>query len=138
MGDVESELEPDLMDVLGLNSDEEGIHQGEVDVGLFNNDDESSSMGSLHSFAYPPPPPNKTYKKKKEKEEKKILASSSYERKLPPRNRIKRVLPDMISHDDFDLMVKSRKAVKKTNITRLSFSSTTNSAPDSEIGRAHV
>ena len=52
MGDVESELEPDLMDVLGLDSDEGAIHQGEVDVGLFN-DDESTSAGSLHSFAYP-------------------------------------------------------------------------------------
>ena len=70
LGDDESELEPDFMDVLGLDSDEGGIDQGEVDVGLFNNDDKSSSMGSLHSFAYPPPPPNKTYKKKKEEEEK--------------------------------------------------------------------
>ena len=47
------------------------------------------------------------------------MASSSYERKLPPRNRIMRELPDMISHDDFDLMVKRKKAAKKTNITRL-------------------
>ena len=90
LGDVESELEPDLMDVLGLSSDEGAIHQGEVDVELSNNYDESSSMGSLHSFAYPPPPPNKTYKKKKEEEEK-TVASSSYERKLPPRNRIKQI-----------------------------------------------
>ena len=99
------------MDVLGLDSDEGGIHQGEVDIGLFNNDDESSSMGSLHSFAYPPPP-KEPYKEKKEEEER-TVASSSYERNLPPRNRIKRVLPDMISHDDFDLMVKRKEAVKK-------------------------
>ena len=83
MGEVESELEPDLMDVLGLNSDEEGIHQGEVDVGLFNNDDESSSMGSLHSFAYPPPPPNKTYEKKKEEEEKTVVRRRMRESCLP-------------------------------------------------------
>ena len=83
MGDVESELEPDLMDVLGLDSDEGGIDQGEVDVGLFNNDDESSSMGSLHSFAYPPPPPNKTYKKKKEEEGKTVASSSMRETCLP-------------------------------------------------------
>ena len=66
-GDVESELERDMMDVLGLDSDEGGIHQGEVDVGPSNNDDESSSMSSLHSFSYPPPP-KKTYQKKKEEE----------------------------------------------------------------------
>ena len=42
----------------------------------------------------------------------------------------------MISHDDFDLMVKRKKAVKKTNITRLSVSSTTNSAPDSGVDRS--
>ena len=61
----------------------------EVDVGLSNNDDESSSAGSLHSFAYPLPP-KETYKEKKEEEEK-TVASSSYERKLPPRNRIKQI-----------------------------------------------
>ena len=64
------------------------------------------------------------------------MASSSYERKLPPRNGIKRVLPDMISHADFDLMVKSKKAVKKSNITGLSVSSTTNSAPDCGVDRS--
>ena len=42
LGDVASELEPDPMDVLGLDSDEGAIHQGEVDVGLSNYDDESS------------------------------------------------------------------------------------------------
>ena len=42
----------------------------------------------------------------------------------------------MIGQDDFDLMVKSKKAVKKTNITRLSVSSTTNSAPDSGVDRS--
>ena len=39
LGDVESELERDMMDVLELDSDEGGIRQGEVDVGLLNNDD---------------------------------------------------------------------------------------------------
>ena len=124
----------------------------EVDVGLSNNDDEedeSSSANSLHSFVYPPPPPSETYTKKgEEKEQEKAVSSSLssllYERKLPPRNRVKRVLPDMVSHEDFDLMVKRKKAAKKTttttktktktmnvvNNTRLSVSSTTtNSAP---------
>ena len=82
LGDVESELEPDLMDVLGLESDEGGIHQGEVDVGPSNNDDESSSLGSLHSFAYPPPP-KKTYQKKKEEEEKTVVRRRMRESCLP-------------------------------------------------------
>ena len=88
LGVVESELNSDLMDVLGLESDRGASIKWEVDVGLSNNDDESSSAGSLHSFAYPPPP-KKTYQKKKEEE--KTVASSSYERKLPPRNRIKQI-----------------------------------------------
>ena len=71
LGDVESELELDLMDVLGLDSDGGGIHQGEVDVGLSNNDDESSSSStsSLHSFAYPPQPKT-TYRKRKRRKKK--------------------------------------------------------------------
>ena len=82
MGDVESELELDLMDVLGLSSDEGAIHQGEVDVELSNNYDESSSMGSLDSFAYPPPP-KETYKEKNEEEEKTVASSSMRESCLP-------------------------------------------------------
>ena len=64
-------------------------------------------------------PPKKLYK-----------AEETHARKLPPRNRRKRVMPDMISHDDIDLMSKRRKAAKNAN-TRLSVSSTS-LAPDGD------
>jgi hypothetical protein len=64
-------------------------------------------------------------------------------RKLPPRECRKRVLPDMISHDDIDLMRKRRKeeeaaavVVKEPRVARLSVvsssSSTSSTTPDGE------
>ena len=44
----------------------------------------------------------------------------------------------MISHADFDLKVKRKKAVKKSNVTGLSVSSYTNSAPDSGVDRSSL
>ena len=37
----------------------------------------------------------------------------NYERKLPPRKRTKRVMPDMISHDDLDLLASTIKKPKR-------------------------
>jgi hypothetical protein len=136
LGDAEFELDAEMIDVVGIEaagSDDQVLLQGEEegDVGHSNNDDESSSTDSSYSAAAASPPPKKIYKKKKVEEVKTV---ASHERKLPPRNRIKRVIPDMLSHDEFDLMLKRKKTAKKTNNTRLSVSSTNYSVLDDDSG----
>ena len=124
LGDAESEMDAET-DAVGMEAgfddqvrQNDSNSQGEGDVGHSNN--ESSSTDS--SYSSTSTRSKKTYKKKKVEE--------TYERKLPPRNRIKRVMPDMLSHDDFNLMLKHKKAAKKTN-NRMSLSHTS-SAPDGD------
>jgi hypothetical protein len=125
LGDDVSELDAEMIDVdavgveSGIDDDQarqkEGNSQDPSDNESSSSTDSSDSSASLQS--------KKPYKKKTVVEVKETV---SYERKLPPRNRTKRVIPDMLSHDDFDLMLKRKKAVKKK---RLSVSSTNNSGP---------
>ena len=116
-GEAESEMGAAEIDAVGMEAGfDEQKDSDEVDVGLSNN--ESSSTDSSFQEA------KTTYKKKQ------VSETYEYERKLPPRNRKKRVMPDMLSHDDIDLMTrrKNEAAAKKTNNIRLS----TSSAPDSD------
>ena len=134
--EAESELEPDLAvgmdvmddaeaDVVGgmeAGSDDQvrqkdnNNSQGEVDTGLSN---ESSSTDSRYSPASTKP-------------KKPFKAEETFTRKLPPRNRRKRVMPDMISHEDIDLMSKRRKAEKNARIRLLSVVSSASSALDGD------
>ena len=123
--DAESELDAEI-DMVGMEAgfddrvpQKDRNSQDEVDVRLPDN--ESSLTDS--SYSSTSPQAKKTYQKKKVEE--------TYERKLPPRNRRKRVIPDMLSHDDIDLMIKRKRAAKKANNIRLSISSTS-SAPDGD------
>ena len=136
LGDAESELDGEI-DVAGMEAgfddqvrQKDNNDQGEDDVRLSKNESSStdSSYSSDAAAAAPLSSKKKTYYKKVEV----VEEETTYERKLPPRNRIKRVLPDMISHEDFDLMLKLKKAVKKPNTTRFSVSSTS-LAPDGDI-----
>ena len=122
LGDAEPELDAE-MDVAGMEAgfddqvrQKDSNSEGESDVKL--SDDESSSTDSSHSSTSHQA--KKTYSKKKVEE--------TYKRKLPPRNRIKRVIPDMLSHDDIDLMFKRKRAAQKTDIR--SSTSPTRSATD--------
>ena len=115
LGDAESELDAEA-DAVGMEAgfddhvrQKDGSSQGEVDSYNESSSSTDSSDSSTSTRAM------KTNKKK--------MVEETYERKLPPRNRIKRVLPDMLSHDDFNLMLKRKKAAKMTKV-RLSISPT--------------
>ena len=121
--EVEVELEPDSAVEMDAESDVVGM-EAEFDDQVRQKDDSSQGEVDESSSTDLPYSPVSTKAKKPYK------AEETYARKLPPRNRRKRVMPDMISHDDIDLMSKRRKAAKNTN-TRLSVSSTS-SAPDGD------
>ena len=121
--EVEAELEPDLAVEMDAELDSDVVEmEAEFDDQVQQKDDSSEGEvdeSSLTDLPYSPASTKKPYK-----------TEETYARKLPPRNRRKRVMPDMISHDDIDLMSKRRRAAKNTN-TRLSVSSTS-SAPDGD------
>jgi hypothetical protein len=90
-GDADAELDGEI-DGVGMEAgSDDQVRQKEADVRLSNNESESSSKDSSISSA--PPRIKKPFKKKQVEE------TVSYERKLPPRNHIKHVIPDMLSHD---------------------------------------
>ena len=127
LGDVESELDAEI-DVAGMEAGfEDQVRQKEDnrdDQVEIDSNNESSSPDSSSYASASPPSKKKTYQNKKVEKREETM---SYERKLPPRNRVKRVIPDMLSHDDFDLMVKRKQAAKKVI-------SSTSSALDNDSG----
>ena len=125
LGD-ESDLERDgVVRELGMDVDMEPELGMEFDD---DNDDESSSSTSTSSGG-------STLEKKKsvvqtdddddeDKEEKRGKEEDqNHESKLPPRKRTKRVIPDMIGHDDIDFLLSTARRKRRTTVVKSSLGS---------------
>ena len=128
LGEAESELESGLATDADLGVElavrQKDSNQGEVNFGLSNRSSSSSPSSSGST---------------KEKSSSQFASTpdisddeelETYGGKLPPRKRTQRVLPDMISHGDLDLLFKRPKAARKADIS-LSTSSAS-SFPDAD------
>lgn len=88
----------------------------------------SSSFSSTDSSSSGPTQTKRTYSSLESVllPDNRVLVDDNQGRKLPPRKRTKRILPDMISHDDIDLLL------SYPGSKRGSLSSTANSASDAD------
>lgn len=136
LGEAESELEPGLememdadLDVVGMGPESEtevqqkDSSQGDVNLEPSNRSS-SSSFGSVQEKKTTVDDPVPA-------DDRELETQELPGRKLPPRKRTKRVMPDMISHDDIDLLL-SDTAAGKANIRYSTSPSTSSSALDAD------